>query len=57
MNLGTVASLLVPISIKNILIGTINFRISFTLTEIYSIYRCRWNVATYKCKNVHNAKI
>jgi hypothetical protein len=47
---GSVASLLA--AIKEILIGTT----SYQLIDIYSIYRCCWNVATYKWK-VHNGKI
>ena len=38
------------------MIGIIIFGISDQLRDIYSIYRCCWNVATYKCK-VHNGKI
>ena len=41
---------------KEILIGTTSSVISYQLTDIYSICRCCWDVATYKQK-VHNGKI
>ena len=44
------------VSSNEILIGTTNSGISYQLREIYSIFRCCWNVATYKWK-VHNGKI
>jgi hypothetical protein len=32
--------------------------VSDQLSDKYSIYRCRWNVATYTCRwKVHNGKI
>ena len=54
--LRSVASLLQQRSIKEILIGTTSSGIWYQLRDIYSIYRCCWNVATYKWK-VHNGKI
>jgi hypothetical protein len=45
---GSVASLLQQSSIKEILKGTISSGISYQLREIYSIFRCCLNVATYK---------
>jgi len=38
------------------MLGTTSSRISDQLRDIYSIFRCYWNVATYKWK-VHNRKI
>ena len=39
-----------------IMIGTTSSGMSYQLRDIYSIYRCYWIVATYKC-NVDNGKI
>jgi hypothetical protein len=51
--LVAVASVLAATSIKEILIGATSSGISYHLRNIYSIYRCWWNGATYKLK-VHN---
>jgi hypothetical protein len=53
--LGSVASLLAEPSIKDIMIGTTSSEISYQPRDIYSIYRCSWNVATYRRK-VQNGK-
>jgi hypothetical protein len=42
--------------IKEIMIGATSSGISYHLREMYSIYVCCWNVATYKWK-MHNGKI
>jgi hypothetical protein len=54
--LASVASVLAATSIKEILIGATSSGISYHLRDIYSIYRCCWNGATYKLK-VHNGNI
>jgi hypothetical protein len=54
--LASVASVLAATSIKEILIGATSSGISYHLRDIYSIYRCCWNGATYKLK-VHYGNI
>jgi hypothetical protein len=41
---------------REIMIGSTSSGISYQLRDIYSIYRCCWNVATYKWK-IHNGNI
>ena len=55
-NLSSVDSSLAATSIKDITIEATIFGISYQLRDIYSIYKCRWNYATYKWK-VHSEKI
>ena len=55
--LGSVAYLLASTLYKKITpIGTTSPVISYQPRDTYSIYRCCWNVATYRWK-VHNGKI
>jgi hypothetical protein len=46
----SVASVLATSSNKEILIGATSSEISYHLRNIYSIYMCCWNGATYKLK-------
>ena len=58
--LGTLCSatffLPATLSLNKIMMGNASSVISYKLSDIYSICRCCWKIATYKCK-IHNGKI
>jgi len=50
------SSFLVSNNLQDILKKSTSSGIPFKLRDMYSIYRCRWNIATYNWK-MHNGKI